>query len=203
MSGTKIEWAIAAGWHDKTAAKRIGIPIEVYMSKKADGLKWCTKCKDWHPIERFGIDRSRGDGRCAHCLSTKKVLSHEEKRKRINARYRRYYATKAGELIRSRVYARKRNMDPVSPRTRELVFGQFHEVCAYCGGKATTIDHVIPVKHNGGSHRGNLLPACASCNSSKKTMSLDEFLQRCYKKGMKVSELIAEELCMSEVLGIG
>ena len=38
------------------------------------------------------------------------------------------------------------------------------------GAPATTADHVIPVA-KGGVHRGNLQPACASCNASKQASS--------------------------------
>lgn len=36
-----------------------------------------------------------------------------------------------------------------------------------CGRPATTIDHLHPVAHGGTSHPDNLVPACATCNSSR------------------------------------
>ena len=44
--------------------------------------------------------------------------------------------------------------------------------CHYCGGKfsaaALTMDHIVPISRGGKSTRGNLVPACKSCNSNKK-----------------------------------
>lgn len=44
--------------------------------------------------------------------------------------------------------------------------------CHYCGGKfpsdELTMDHIVPVTRGGKSTRGNVVPACKGCNSSKK-----------------------------------
>lgn len=44
--------------------------------------------------------------------------------------------------------------------------------CHYCGkqvgAKALTMDHVVPLIRGGRSNKGNLVPACKSCNDSKK-----------------------------------
>jgi 5-methylcytosine-specific restriction endonuclease McrA len=39
--------------------------------------------------------------------------------------------------------------------------------CAYCGGKATQIDHVMPASQGGTDARRNLAAACAPCNQEK------------------------------------
>ena len=45
-------------------------------------------------------------------------------------------------------------------------------VCHYCGGRFSaavlTMDHIVPISRGGKSTRGNLVPACKSCNSNKK-----------------------------------
>jgi len=41
--------------------------------------------------------------------------------------------------------------------------------CAYCNSAgAMTVDHVIPLIRGGRHAIGNVLPACRSCNSSKR-----------------------------------
>lgn len=41
-------------------------------------------------------------------------------------------------------------------------------ICGYCGGDATTVDHIIP-RSQGGTHSpDNLTAACKSCNARKK-----------------------------------
>jgi hypothetical protein len=48
--------------------------------------------------------------------------------------------------------------------------------CVYCGDhKATRWDHVHPVSKGGGTVKGNLAPACASCDDSKQDRTLDEW----------------------------
>ena len=40
--------------------------------------------------------------------------------------------------------------------------------CRYCGGPATTADHVIPKSRGGSDDPSNLVAACRSCNSAKR-----------------------------------
>jgi len=40
--------------------------------------------------------------------------------------------------------------------------------CAYCGcNRANTLDHVIPKAKGGPTNKGNLIPACGTCNMAK------------------------------------
>ncbi len=45
-------------------------------------------------------------------------------------------------------------------------------VCYYCGASvgrdALTMDHIVPYSRGGRSAKGNIVPACKSCNSKKK-----------------------------------
>lgn len=47
--------------------------------------------------------------------------------------------------------------------------------CHYCGRQvgaaALTMDHVVPVARGGRSTRGNVVPACAACNKSKRALT--------------------------------
>jgi 5-methylcytosine-specific restriction endonuclease McrA len=116
-------------------------------AQAALGLAWCRGCQEWLPTT--GV-RS---GACRPC---------------INAEYRATYA-KDGEAIRRRVYARKRRLDPIPAWWSEDRFADFDGLCAYgCGEPASTHDHIWPVSLGGKSAPGNVVPACVSCNSSKK-----------------------------------
>jgi len=49
--------------------------------------------------------------------------------------------------------------------------------CTYCHTeRASTWDHVVPRSLGGPDTRGNLVPACRSCNSSKGARPLGEWL---------------------------
>lgn len=39
--------------------------------------------------------------------------------------------------------------------------------CGYCGGKAQTVDHIVPRSQGGGSGWTNLVAACTRCNARK------------------------------------
>lgn len=115
--------------------------------KAALGLSWCRRHRTWLPSAEV---RS---GVCRPCA---------------NAEYRAAYA-KDGAAIRQRVYARKRNLDPIPAWWSSDRLADFDGLCAYgCGSAATTHDHIWPVGRGGRSVPGNVVPACQSCNSSKK-----------------------------------
>ncbi len=47
-------------------------------------------------------------------------------------------------------------------------------ICHYCGEKSNplelTMDHLIPISRGGKNNKGNVVPACKSCNNKKKYM---------------------------------
>ena len=47
--------------------------------------------------------------------------------------------------------------------------------CAYCGGKATELDHIVPVSRGGTHSRENVAPACRSCNARKGKLTTAEW----------------------------
>lgn len=58
----------------KIFCKRIGITFEYYKSQVQEGLKWCTKCKNWVSASCFNVDNSRHDNltsKCHACTRTK------------------------------------------------------------------------------------------------------------------------------------
>ncbi len=60
------------------------------------------------------------------------------------------------------------------PLTRRAIFARDHGRCAYCGGTATSVDHVVP-KSRGGRHVwDNVVAACSRCNRVKADRSVAE-----------------------------
>jgi hypothetical protein len=49
-----------------------------------------------------------------------------------------------------------------------------HNLCAYCGEYASTVDHVQPKSRGGGSTWLNQVAACRSCNNKKANRTPDE-----------------------------
>lgn len=57
----------------------------------------------------------------------------------------------------------------------------FGNRCCYCGkklGVKATKDHVVPLAKGGEFWRGNILPCCQSCNSSKKDQDMLEWFKK-------------------------
>ena len=69
-------------------------------------------------------------------------------------------------------------------------------VCHYCGGKFKpqdlTMDHIVPLSRGGKSTKGNAVPSCKKCNTSKKYYTPAEIILR-DKMGKDVSFISPEE----------
>ena len=52
-------------------------------------------------------------------------------------------------------------------KTRDAILMRDGYECHYCGGTATTADHVVPRSKGGTNDESNLVAACQRCNSSK------------------------------------
>ena len=66
--------------------------------------------------------------------------------------------------------------------------------CAYCGNKATGVDHIYSIindsKFSGYTNDlKNLIPACQSCNSSKGSMNWDEWLDSGYERANNIKSI--------------
>lgn len=60
------------------------------------------------------------------------------------------------------------------PLTRRAIFARDHGRCAYCGGTANSVDHVVP-RSRGGRHQwDNVVAACSRCNRVKADRSVAE-----------------------------
>jgi 5-methylcytosine-specific restriction endonuclease McrA len=56
---------------------------------------------------------------------------------------------------------------PTNRITRDGVLRRDGYSCLYCGGRADTVDHVLPRCRGGGDNWFNLVAACQSCNGRK------------------------------------
>jgi 5-methylcytosine-specific restriction protein A len=65
--------------------------------------------------------------------------------------------------------------------------------CYYCGSatppKALTMDHIVPISRGGKSTRGNVVPCCKTCNTTKKQLLPMEWEQYLNKARTKDSDL--------------
>lgn len=63
---------------------------------------------------------------------------------------------------------------PEGKATREAILVRDKHTCAFCGGKASTIDHVMPRSRGGGDTWLNLVAACETCNGRKADKTPEE-----------------------------
>lgn len=132
--------------------------------RKAVGESWCCGCAKWLPAETV-----RG-GKCA---------SH-----RSAAERRRYASDELYRFGRKQKTARRvRGVEAVPPEGTEHLFGLYGGLCVYCGRAADTVDHLHAVALGGRTTPGNIVPACRSCNSSKRCMPLDAWLDKLQTRG--------------------
>lgn len=138
-------------------------PIEMYNSRHELVSKRCAFCGKFKPIEEFpknGVDK-RGNTRyrddCKTCYNI---------RRRENATKKRHSSFVSGMSRRG-----EKDVEYSHQDWKETVIF-FGGECAYCGkttrkGERLTRDHLVPVANGGTTTQRNIVPACASCNSSK------------------------------------
>ena len=156
---------------------------------------YCWPCRSSeHPCERCGKTIRMTNRLCKPCWWT--TLPEAERIDIGRSNHNRRRAVKvaaevAGPIPRS-TYAKIRMSGP----------------CVYCGGTATTIDHVRPLSRGGAEHEDNLVPACGPCNFSKGTRLLGEWDPVRVAYGIAHSPKVAEaaltptaSLAISSALG--
>jgi 5-methylcytosine-specific restriction endonuclease McrA len=76
-------------------------------------------------------------------------------------------------VIRLRNYV-KVPFRSVVPLTRSALMHRDGHRCGYCGGRADTVDHVVPRSRGGAHSWDNCVACCASCNHRKADRLLSE-----------------------------
>lgn len=127
-------------------------------------------------VWRLGQQSSGGD-RCVAPLAliaAASGLRSTAVRKRISA------LIETGYIVRSRGLVVSRSvLDPSDPELAAVIdsdraegFGR----CVSCDQLATTIDHIVPRGRGGKDDPENLQPMCATCNSDKGTLTMEEWV---------------------------
>jgi 5-methylcytosine-specific restriction endonuclease McrA len=94
--------------------------------------------------------------------------------------------------------AQMRDSVAIQVKGREIRarFAQFDHRCAYCGADGDLhIEHVVPISKGGPHSIGNIIPACESCNYSKRDSEVESW----YRSQPFFSELRWRKIC--RVLG--
>ena len=160
-------------------------------------MKSCTKCKVEYPItnEYWHRKKDSKDGfrtQCKVCRSEKNKQWREDNREQLKD-YNRAYRQDNKELVRKwsrraeQIRRAKKHKLPHAFTTQkwEKTKQIFNNSCAYCGmtgeehrqeyNERLHQDHFIPLSKGGGYTKENIIPACRSCNASKKDTDFEEW----------------------------
>jgi 5-methylcytosine-specific restriction endonuclease McrA len=122
-------------------------------------------------------EKSRADRRA----NREKLRLRQEAWRAANPDYMRDWEKRNAALISENNYRRRvriaeaKSGVAISQRDWDRMIRRFSNRCAYCDCSLDgcfTIDHVVPVSRGGRHSIGNLVPACKSCNSSKRDLLL-------------------------------
>ena len=169
------------------------------------GHKWCGRCEQALPFAAFLVDRSKRDGlrsQCRECENASKrvenMSAEQIERQRARCRVENRSAAQREQHRKSSAAWALANPDKVlakEQRRRAAKAGaptdghtaaelsavldeRGLERCHYCGDVPEHIDHVKAIADGGAHAVANLVPACASCNSSKNAADVFDWLAR-------------------------
>jgi 5-methylcytosine-specific restriction endonuclease McrA len=144
------------------------------------GIKKCNKCGKVKAFKDFKKFNPKGipEGYCKEC---ERAASNEYCKNRT--RTDKAYSKRKSEIARQWAIdnpdkylescltsAHNRRAAEGSHTTEQwyAVLKKFEYKCAYCGEtRNLTRDHIVPLARGGTNNINNIVPACASCNSSK------------------------------------
>lgn len=164
------------------------MPYKDPEKRRAYGREWIRRnpekareaMRRWR---RRHPDEHNHDGRTHYARHREEIAARK-------AAYRRQHPE-----VRQTAHQRRRSRlagaigSYTSAEWRALV-AAFNGCCAYCGVSGPLdADHCIPLARGGTNNIGNILPACASCNHRKHTLTEAEFRARMAREASKLKKL--------------
>lgn len=132
-------------------------------------VKRCPSCTQVLPAAAFRVNLTRADGLASACRFCHSRQCHKSRRR--NPETVQQYVQRRTELEHNAP-----GIEPTEDELRELVLS-FDGKCAICEvQQATGFDHMTSLKRGGSRSISNLQPCCVSCNGSKGSMTMEEFM---------------------------
>lgn len=152
-------------WHQRNPSKQ---------------LEYNRRYAEIHP------DRIRAAGKRWREKNPDKILEATRKRqydpnrprdREYDRRYARAWnaANPEKRRLTQHKYRARKMANKVGNVTLEEARAILRRPCMYCGARAEHLDHVVPISRGGSHSVGNLAPACAQCNLSKRNRFVIEW----------------------------
>jgi hypothetical protein len=147
--------------------QRFGKLTALYATgeRKRGSYIWLCECECGVFVEIPSAYLCSGDTKSCGCLRDK----HQQ-----GVSYTKIYAQIKNHERRARVL--NATVTKITPVQLEQIYKNWNNRCAYCGGQATTLDHIVPLIRGGEHSLENLIPACRHCNSSKNAKQLSKWI---------------------------
>ena len=169
---------------------------EYYVDNKESQKETNAKWREANPDKVRGYQRKSYENNKAQKqeYSAKYRKENKQKIKESNARYyvnnkakrdkynQEYSKKNPGAKYRSKIRRRDTTKQLVATLTQEewqKILDDHFYCCHYCGKKSDSLhqEHKIPVSKGGGWTKDNIVPSCASCNSSKHSQNYKKFVK--------------------------
>lgn len=169
-------------------------------NRRQSSTEWercCSRCKEWKPenTDVFSTKRQAGHVYYSWCRDCARECARDRMRarrsdavekERVRDEHERHARSSQGLAWKRRrsyldnsIRRAPHLVHDLRPDEWERIIDAFSGACAYCRQSSGRLeaDHVIPLSDPGcpGTVVGNLVPACAPCNRSKRRKRLDEW----------------------------
>jgi 5-methylcytosine-specific restriction endonuclease McrA len=127
----------------------------------------CPLCGRERPADDFLAGKARKPSRACGSCRTKRRAAH----------IKNYYRQLSPDERHTATHRRRAESYGVAHEeySRTAILRRWRYRCAYCDGRASHLDHVVPLSRGGTDTEANIVPACASCNLSKGAKTLAEW----------------------------
>lgn len=182
-------WCVDCKRNENIRTRRDKGVEEKKLRQKKNNLLECLECKLFLKVSNFSKSKRGSFGYISYCKKCVVKRFHSDKeRSNKNARNFRAKGTYR-PAHRLREHNRRNTIKAVSDGTmiKEVTLVLLSkEKCYYCNFSTPedkrTLDHVVPLSKGGLHSASNIVMACLSCNSTKKDLNLNEFLEKYINK---------------------
>ena len=176
-----VELVVGENWYPSCAKRG---DYQCTVCHKATGRRWVEENREKrreYDAQYYQEHHDEFNDRACQWVQDHPERTRELARERI-ARWRAVDPIRA-QASNSKHKHRRRDREGALPAT--LTTKQWQEIleeydykCAYCGcgGVELHQEHKTPVSRGGGYTKGNIVPACPTCNYRKHTKTYEEFL---------------------------